>query len=362
MTKKEINDKLIISLYKEGKSIREIQKITQYNRKTISKYLKINGLKIRNNKKNNRIKFEYNKNKFINENEFRYVLIDKNNSTKKFYDVNNKSGIVSSYLKETYNIEIPTSYKAKIYFKLHGEYWFEKYFDIIKEEIIKKKHKKNKGNEKEKNNIDLSHLEQKNNLIYAYEINELKTCYIGRTNNLSRRHRQHLNGILRHGKIELDNLNKFCSKNKIDIPTPIVLEENLNAVESQIREEYWLNQYKNNGWICLNKASVGENKSSLGSIKLKWTYEKCKEEAKKYNSKEEFKKSNQSAYNSSRKHGWINNFFESIKKENGYWNNFENCNKIAKECKNRKELFLKNPSCYNACRKNGWLDKLEFNK
>ena len=42
---------------------------------------------------------------------------------------------------------------------------------------------------------------------------------------------------------------------------------------------------------------------------FKWTYEKCKEEAKKYKNRSEFKMKNGSAYNAALKQHWLNTFF-----------------------------------------------------
>lgn len=140
---------------------------------------------------------------------------------------------------------------------------------------------------------------------------------------------------------------------------PIILECKLNAIESQEKEEYWLNYYKDNGWNILNKASVGINKSSLGAT-LKWTYDKCEEIATMCKTRNEMKRINQSAYNSAKHNKWLDELLPLAKKENGYWNNFDNCQEVAKECKGRKDLFIKYPSCYNACRKNGFLDKLRY--
>ena len=40
-------------------------------------------------------------------------------------------------------------------------------------------------------------------------------------------------------------------------------------------------------------------------MKILWTRESCKEEAQKYNSRNEFKKNNESAYKASLKNKWI---------------------------------------------------------
>ena len=198
------------------------------------------------------------------------------------------------------------------------------------------------------------------NLIYVYELDEFKICYIGRTNNLDRRDRQHRNGYYSHRKKEYDNLFKFCENKKIEIPKPIILEDKLTASESQIREEYWLNHYIENGWKPLNKGKVGLNKGSLGAT-VKWNYETCKEEALKYKDRCEFKKNNIVAYNVSYRNKWIDEFHPwhlSKNKPNGYWKSFENCKLVASLYKDRKDLKTNYPSAYEYMRKYGFLDKL----
>jgi len=67
-------------------------------------------------------------------------------------------------------------------------------------------------------------------------------------------------------------------------------------------EGVYIENYKKIGWLCLNKNKSG----GIGGNIIKWSKEKCKEEALKYTSRSNFAKNNPSAYSSSRKHGWLN--------------------------------------------------------
>lgn len=209
------------------------------------------------------------------------------------------------------------------------------------------------------NSIKYMNYYNKINIVYGYFLHNLNTCYIGRTNNIKRRHRQHINGIYKHGDYEYDNLNKFCNKNNIIIPLYTILYDKLTAKESQIKEKEMIDYYQRNGWNVLNKAKTGENIGSLGA-RLKWTYSRCKEESKKYISKNDFKKNSQSAYNSAVKNKWINEFFKDIKKPNGYWNNITNCINEAKKYKNIKDIALHGKGLYNALRRNNWIKLINF--
>ena len=199
-------------------------------------------------------------------------------------------------------------------------------------------------------------LNEKNNFIYAYECEEYKTVYVGRTINVKKRHNQHNRLIYKTKKY--DSIKTFFNEINQKLPLPKVLEENLTFSESQICEEKWVNYYINNNWNVLNKARVGLNKSSLGKVYLKWTYEKCKEESKKYNSKMDFKNGSNGAYWASIKNKWINDFYwlKEIIKPKKYWYSYERCKEEAKKYKNRSEFKMKNGSAYNAALKQHWLN------
>ena len=198
--------------------------------------------------------------------------------------------------------------------------------------------------------------------IYIYLIHETHSCYVGRTSSIERRDRQHRCGWTnsKHEKC-FDNLYKHCEENNVSIPKPIIIEEGLNAIESQEREEYWLNYYKNEGWNTINKAVVGKNKGSLGAT-LKWIYEKCKEEASKYKSKQDFRNHNQGAYNAAYREKWLNEFFPELAcKPNGYWNVLENCQKEALKFTGPKDMIKGGSGgCYNSIKKHGWKDLIRY--
>ena len=204
--------------------------------------------------------------------------------------------------------------------------------------------------------IHYRNLEDKTHCIYVYLISETHSCYIGRTSSIKRRHNQHKFGWQNSkGEKCIDNLYKHCASNNIEMPEPIILESNLSAIESQEREEYWLTQYRQDGWNALNKGAVGKNRSSLGAT-LKWTYEKCKEEASKYKSKQEFRNHNQGAYNAAYREKWLNEFFPELAcKPNGYWDVLENCQEEALKFTGAKAMIKGGSGgCYNSIKKHGW--------
>lgn len=196
-------------------------------------------------------------------------------------------------------------------------------------------------------------LEEKIHSVYVYEIEDEMVFYVGRTNNIKRRHSQHI-------RDKDDSINKYCTAHNINTPSLIILKSNLNAQESQYYEDFYLKEYIQKGWTPLNIAKTGVNIGSLGAT-CKWTYEKCAEEAKKYNKIIDFELGNQSAYNACKKNGWVYDFLISVKKDDNYWNNYENCRKAFEDCSNTRELIRKYGGCYNAIKRNKFND-LKFKR
>lgn len=85
---------------------------------------------------NKSFEYKYNKNE-LNEG-FEYVAIHKETFVE-FKDVNNKHGMITKYLVDIGITDIPTNYMARRYYLDNGNYWWEKYFDVIQREYVKTK-------------------------------------------------------------------------------------------------------------------------------------------------------------------------------------------------------------------------------
>ena len=188
-------------------------------------------------------------------------------------------------------------------------------------------------------------------LIYVYEIKSEHAAYVGRTTNLKRRDNSH--------RKDCDTLHKFCVEHNIDIPKPIVLESKLNAEESQDRENYWVNEYYVKGWNVINKAKTGKGSSSLGATNRKWTYEACAAVASECSNKSEYRKKYPTADRVASQNNWINDFFENVKKPNGYYQDFNNCLEECRKYNSIKELRCKYPFVYHTILKNKWIDQIK---
>ncbi|MBR6515513.1 MAG: hypothetical protein IKT40_01520 [Bacilli bacterium] len=148
---------------------------------------------------------------------------------------------------------------------------------------------------------------------------------------------------------------------KIVCLNEIELLETINKISKE--NDINIQKTSNKDLIVENIKKYKEKRktNSLGST-LYWTYDKCKEEAKKYNTKSEMRDGNQSAYKSSVKFGWIDEFYDSKKKKDKYWDDINVVLDAAKKSRNAKDMSKKFGGAYNSARKNNWLHLLEYNQ
>ena len=192
--------------------------------------------------------------------------------------------------------------------------------------------------------------------IYSYFFEEQNAVYVGRT--LMRRQkdrdREHLY------KIDRDAVAKFAKENNCSVPSMVIIEDNLTLEEGQERERFWIEEYKRQGYIILNKAATGRGTSSLGMIGHgKWNRKSCYREAQKYHSAHEFEKANSSAYNAARRNGWLKDYdwFDVLWGKK--WDK-ESCFEEAKKYKTRGEFRKGSGGAYNKACKMGWLDDYDW--
>jgi len=191
-------------------------------------------------------------------------------------------------------------------------------------------------------------------VIYVYELTDFSSAYVGLTNNMKRRDRDHLFD-------EKEKMSLFCKENDISYPKYRILEENLTSKEAQKQEEYWKNAYEKNGWKMFNITKTG----SLGAAATKWTKKVLQEEANKYKTRGEFKNKNASAYMSALKKGIIDELFKNHSNLGRtdkqmifrYWTE-EKLQEEANKYKTRGEFQNKNASAYQAAVKKKIIGKL----
>ena len=69
--------------------------------------------------------------KYINSNDYHYIVIDKNTDWQS-NDIENRGGFITSYIKKQYNIDVPPLYERDKYYKLTGDYWWEQFVSYEK--------------------------------------------------------------------------------------------------------------------------------------------------------------------------------------------------------------------------------------
>lgn len=186
--------------------------------------------------------------------------------------------------------------------------------------------------------------------VYAFEFGD-NSIYIGLTYNLDKRTKQHLNDVT-YNNSSVFNYIKATNM----IPKIIQLTEYISAEEASIMEKAWLEHYKSLNYDILNKSKCG----TLGGNVLVWTKEKCLQASVQCKTRSEFKKLYQSAYNSSRINGWLDevcSHMNYICSPNNTWTK-EKCLTEAKKYKNRRQFNLHAKGAYNAAMRNGWLDEV----
>ena len=188
-------------------------------------------------------------------------------------------------------------------------------------------------------------------VIYIYKDAENKTAYVGLTNCIKRRHYEHQRPDEYSGAYD-SVMRYFISINK-ELPEPIIIFKNLTAKEAAEKEKETYYNMKTVGWTMLNDESA---LGIIGSTRRKWTKRKCHKEARKYNSKSEFKENCPNGYNVAIRFGWIDDYtwFERPKHWNKKWIR-ETCYDVAKDCKCATEMQEKYPGAYSAALKNNWL-------
>jgi predicted GIY-YIG superfamily endonuclease len=179
-------------------------------------------------------------------------------------------------------------------------------------------------------------------LIYVCEFSD-NSVYVGLTCDSFRRKEEHFNTDTK------SSVYKHILETGL-IPEYKELTSYLDASEAIKMEYYYLNYYENLGYMILNKAKPG----GLGGREVKWNYETCKEEAKKYNNRGEFSKNKPHSYSISLKNGWLDEFMP--KKSKIYWTK-ERCIEIAKTCKTKME-FRNHKGCYYSASINKWLEEI----
>ena len=185
--------------------------------------------------------------------------------------------------------------------------------------------------------------------IYAYFF-EPNVVYIGRTlmRTQNKRHKQHL----QEGN---DTVYKYAKINNVEVPKMTILEENLTVKEGSKREGFWVDYYKKQNYVILNRCKTG----GIGGLgRGKWNKKACFNEALKYKTMDEFYTCSGSAYSRAIEKGWIDDYtwLERKHTKRGFWQDYDNCINEAKKYDSITEFQKNAPGAYNSATDNGWIN------
>lgn len=194
---------------------------------------------------------------------------------------------------------------------------------------------------------------------YIYEFPD-KHVYIGLTCDINRRNYEHLNTInspvFKH--IEETNLKPLF---KVD-----ELKDVNEAIDIEIKTIY---EYKNNGWVLLNKSKGG----GVGKTNTKWTKNKAILCAFNYKRRIDFQKNSHTCYKFCLKNKIMDEVCSHMvrnKKTNIRTNKYtkEYCLVEAQKYKTKKDFYTKSQNIYRYCIRNKILSEAclhmirEYNK
>lgn len=125
-------------------------------------------------------------------------------------------------------------------------------------------------------------------------------------------------------------------------------------------------EWKSNSFsyqIALNNKWIDECCAHMEGSKPKgyWTLEKCLEEAKKYKRKIEWSENSPTSYGVALRNKWAKECCAHmivcrVQKPQGYWT-LEICKEEAKKYKTKSDWYKNNYPCYSVARRNKWIDE-----
>lgn len=190
-------------------------------------------------------------------------------------------------------------------------------------------------------------------LVYSYEFIQENAVYVGRTlvKRCKERDRQHL--------FKIDSVSSFAKEKGIAVPEMKVLESGLTLDEGVNKEAWWIEKYREEGWVVLNKAKAGSI-GMIGKGKTRYTKEICIELSKKCIVRAEFKEKYPQAYKIAYTKGWINDFtwlkdgkMVGANKRRKY--DYQTCYEEAKKYKTITDFEKGSKGACIAARTNGWM-------
>lgn len=205
------------------------------------------------------------------------------------------------------------------------------------------------------NIIDIvcSHMPQKNKYckrgIYAFEFSDMHV-YVGLTYNFIIRKSEHMNKTS-------SKVYQYIQKSKLQ-PSFKILHQYTNMEKAALLEGEYLKDYINRGWKPLNIKTPG----GLGGSTPYYTHKRVLELARSCETLVEFRKKYDQAYQSARKHNWLNEIKEflpsSVNQYGSFHNTYENIIQYAHMCKTYREFCKGIPSAIAFAKRNGFIEDI----
>lgn len=186
-------------------------------------------------------------------------------------------------------------------------------------------------------------------MIYAFEFSDM-SVYVGLTFNIKNRVTEHLNPK----RIKKSTVYKHIEKTGI---TPVVkhLTKYINSNIAILKENEFLEKYKNKGWNILNRVRTG----ALGGNVVFWNKERCIADALRFKTRNDWRKNSATAYNVARKNKWSKECYKhmlTLIKPHGYWT-LNKCIIDALQYKTKTEWRNNSSSAYSISLKKGWFNE-----
>ena len=143
---------------------------------------------------------------------------------------------------------------------------------------------------------------------------------------------------------------EHCYKEAKKYKTRGEFQKNCKGAYNRSRQNGWINDYT---WFV-------DGNEIASKERIKWTYDTCMNDAKKYKKIRDFAKGNSRAYEVARQHGWIDkwHWFKRLPHPKGYWDIFENVKVESEKYKTKQEFYKGCRGAYNSAVKHEWINIL----
>lgn len=193
-------------------------------------------------------------------------------------------------------------------------------------------------------------------VIYAYEDIVNKFVYIGLTNDIERRIKEHRKKNYKNNIRKYDIVRQYFEDCCFGVPEPKILQSGINGFEAQELEDKFKMKYIEDGWNIINTGKTGKGVSSLGNLAFKpLTREECTEVVKQYNGRKELETKSWRVWATIKRNGWEDLLPPKLKRGTKLDKEFyrKACNKYV----DRNTIIKVNNRLYNLIKTHGWLDE-----